>query len=227
MPCVARAQAVQAGPPPKVRFVGQVLDAETRRPVVGAYVNVAGARKDGLTDHDGSFRIGNIRTGRYTVEVSELGYQDLSLSVNIVAGEPLTITLTPDPVLLEGVTVTADRLQSRRRSSPYSVWVFDHAQLANMGGSAAEVVQHLLFPTRTSCTYWSFRMACSAEADPPVYIDERRAYGGMDELASYGAQDLYLIEMYRGSGAQVRAYTTSYMEFLARTHQPLGPLNIW
>ena len=121
-PCVVRAQTIEAAVPTKVAFAGRVTDAATGKPLIGAVVSVPDSRRDALTDREGSFRIGGLSAGTYTVEVSDLGYNDLKAEVELTStGEPVSLSLAPDPVLLEGITVSVDRLESRRRTSPYAV----------------------------------------------------------------------------------------------------------
>ena len=60
---------------------------------------------------------------------------------------------------------------------------------------------------------------------PIVYIDERRAFG-LDELASYPMNDIYLVESYDG-GRMVRVYTTWFMQRLARGNLGLQNIIIW
>ena len=54
-----------------------------------------------------------------------------------------------------------------------------------------------------------------------VYIDDRPAFGGMDELRGYSLDDFQLIEVVR-SCAMVRAYTTHFMERAARSPRVLA-----
>jgi hypothetical protein len=59
-----------------------------------------------------------------------------------------------------------------------------------------------------------------------VYIDDRPAFGGMEELEMYAPHELYAIESYAG-GRMVRAYTMWFMEDLARKKRRLDPVILW
>jgi hypothetical protein len=59
-----------------------------------------------------------------------------------------------------------------------------------------------------------------------VYIDDRPAFGGMEELETYAPHELYALESYAG-GRMVRAYTMWFMEDLARKKRRLDPVILW
>ena len=57
------------------RIEGLVLDADTRRPIADAGVQVVGTTLGTMTNADGAYRIGNVPPGTVTIQVRRLGYQ--------------------------------------------------------------------------------------------------------------------------------------------------------
>src|SRR5690349_9850270 len=72
------------------KLTGTVLDADTQKPVPFATVallNAAGKPVDGtVADDNGKFALGGIAAGRYTVQISFIGYKALD-KAGVVFGE--------------------------------------------------------------------------------------------------------------------------------------------
>ena len=80
---------------------GQVIDQSTGMPIVGATVQLLENSSGTSTASDGTFAIGGVTPGDYTLRVSALGYQTRSISVPIVAGQVSeigSIPLMPAPL---------------------------------------------------------------------------------------------------------------------------------
>ncbi len=69
------------------------------------------------TDRLGAFRIGSLAPGVYRIEVRALGYAILSREITVSAGPapPVELTIEVQPILLEGLSVEADRARARVR----------------------------------------------------------------------------------------------------------------
>jgi hypothetical protein len=94
------------------KIAGQVVDARTREPLVGANVIVEGTMIGGSADVDGFYTILNIPPGTYTVKASMVGYApativDVRVSINQTT--TLNITLTETVLQTEEVVVVATR----------------------------------------------------------------------------------------------------------------------
>jgi hypothetical protein len=94
-------------------FVGNVFDAESGDPVVGAFAAALGTERFGTSDHNGSFRIDGLPSGEYTIQVWRLGYEPIlfratldSLAISVLNAP---IVLIPIPVMMPEVVVEADR----------------------------------------------------------------------------------------------------------------------
>lgn len=91
---------------------GQVIDAESRQPLVGASVSVitTSLLKGSQTDQNGFFKILEVPVGRHTLKITSLGYEN-GLVQELVVGTgkeiDLTIRLSESLQQLEVVTVKA------------------------------------------------------------------------------------------------------------------------
>ncbi|MBA2572577.1 MAG: hypothetical protein H0V06_06005, partial [Gemmatimonadetes bacterium] len=96
--------------------------------------------------------------------------------VQINGGETTRISLPSKPTVLEGITVEADRLETRRRSAAVSVRALDQKQiLAGAAFNAADVAATRLGITRRTCAAdGSFNCAQVRGVDirVQVYIDD-------------------------------------------------------
>lgn len=94
------------------------------------------------TGEDGSFRLSNIKAGKYTLTASFVGYLDDSRNVSITAGKSNidlgTIHLKSDRKLLKEVVVTEQRSQMSFEIDK-RVFTVDQS-IATTGGSASDVL---------------------------------------------------------------------------------------
>jgi len=92
---------------------GRVTESEGGRVVEGANVTIGGARGT-ATDADGRFYLGNIPSGRLTVEVSVLGYKLQRFTVEVPDKETLSLEVTLEPSFIEAreVVISATRTEN-------------------------------------------------------------------------------------------------------------------
>lgn len=225
----AEAGAQQAGAP-EVTLVGSVVDAGTGAHVPGAAVLLDDRADAVLTDRDGHFTARGVRVGTRSVMVVQLGYDTLHTEIEVDdAAEPITLRLTPDPVVLERVTAMVDRFEARRNAMGTSVRAFDSVILGS--SSALNMLEFLQTRTMlrlTRCSNPRVMAPCArvrGRTTPvEVYLDGSRIIGGLEVLAAYRPEEIYTLEVV-GGGRAVRAYTHWYMETIARGRRiPTGYL---
>jgi TonB-dependent receptor len=69
------------------KIAGKITDKKTGETLIGASVGITGTGKGVSTNVDGSYILGNIAPGRYTISISYIGYQTKSVSdVEVKAG---------------------------------------------------------------------------------------------------------------------------------------------
>lgn len=228
---------------------GRILDATTGKPVPDALVVWDQTLKATLTDSVGRFELAGLE-GAGFLSVDHYGYEKAAWRARITA--PLLdvgdLRLPPDPVLVGGISVVAERvasieqqLRTRRRAAPVTTRAFGRRQLLM---SAARDIGELLrleagvyrVPCTTSSSYAGSRTGASGLSgacvyrrgrviEPRIFIDELRLFGGLDALATYPPHDLYMLEVF-GSGLEVRAYTHSFIRRMLRRPRMLQP-TIW
>lgn len=223
-----RAQGVPAAPGMVV--TGQVLDVHTGAPLPEAIVSVPRLKLRAATDARGNFTLRGITPGAHRWVVHRLGYASWEQELEAEDGAEYEVRLLPRPIVLEGISVTVDRLETRRRAVATSVRAVTREQILS---SAAATPLDLLRragvwatpcsaeSAGTECAYVRGRLTRVA-----VVIDERPAPGGLEQLAAYLPQEIYLIETY-GGGTGVRAYTTWFMEQVAKGKARLNPTLRW
>jgi hypothetical protein len=87
---------------------GFVLVDSTRAPVPDAIVSIAALDKSVSTDERGAFRLGNLRPGRYQIDVRRIGYSPYAERVTLAANQALTLEVLLVRVrVLDSVVVTA------------------------------------------------------------------------------------------------------------------------
>jgi hypothetical protein len=224
---------------------GEVVDEQTGAPLSGVVVEVAPHGQKVATDEAGAFRL-SVRAGRdYMLTFSRLGYEEQRTAVSIPAGgalEPMTFAMTPEPLVLEAVEVLVDRFEDLRHRVPVSSYVLRRDYLARSGGSnLAQVVRSSAMLMTTSCAGASTRRSFAGFGASPipgmyciryrgdvviptVYIDDRPAFGGVDELATYSPWDVHHVEIYQ-RGLTISVYTMAYVDNLARGNRRLPLLH--
>ena len=143
-PVLATAPRAAAG-----RITGTVTDAATNKPVSYASVAVLDAANNpvngGVAGDDGTFVLAGIPAGTYTVQVSFLGYTNVTRTgVSVVAGEATvlgSIALAASAQKLDEVVVTAQKPLIEERVDR-TVYNAENDQTAR-GGDATDVLKRV------------------------------------------------------------------------------------
>lgn len=95
---------------------GRIIDEDSRVPLPGATVLMAGSRALGATtDVDGYFRIENVPVGRVTLAISYIGYEERVVpNILLTSGKEvvLDISLKESLVAMEAIEIRSDRDKS-------------------------------------------------------------------------------------------------------------------
>ncbi|PPK84098.1 iron complex outermembrane receptor protein [Neolewinella xylanilytica] len=107
---------------------GMVIDAETREPLLGATVLIAGSTIGTTTDSDGAFVLSH--TGQFPVDlvVSYLGYETQQVTATAAS---LQIFLAAAPRAFDEIVVTARRGNENPQVVPIAMTVLGAAELDN------------------------------------------------------------------------------------------------
>ncbi len=106
---------------------GRVTDATTGAPLVGANVLVLSVQTGTTTDAEGYYQLSLLRTGRYRLLFSFVGYQPETREVVLAAAEPvrLDVALRPTSIEAPAVTITAKAQATDVLSTPQAVAVLE------------------------------------------------------------------------------------------------------
>lgn len=102
---------------------GEVLDAASNDPLIGATIIVKGGTTGTTSDWDGSFEFSASDPFPIELEFSYIGY--LSKTIFVESNKRISITLEEDAVVLEGVEITGSRISDKQKESPLTVEAMD------------------------------------------------------------------------------------------------------
>lgn len=218
---------LQAQRPGQVVLRGNVVDADSHAPVVGAFVSASPSNQGVLTDSLGRFALPADRAASYPIRITQLGYHALEATMPREAeSRAFTVGLKPDPIELEGLTVLAERMADRRRG-PFGVaTILEQKDLLGVSvGTAYELTRQVL-PFAQACTPDEDSLCVSVQGrrrGVSVCFDGRVVPSGSPELQAVDPRALYLVEAYPRVG-QVRLYSRGYVARLLAAGQDLPPL---
>lgn len=107
---VAAVAAVLAPAALAVEVSGQVADASTGQPIVGAQVIVQGTGRTVVTDRTGTFRIGSVADGAVSLRVRSVGYADAEVDLGTASGGALATDVRLQALAGSEIVVTGFRL---------------------------------------------------------------------------------------------------------------------
>ncbi|MEW6412396.1 MAG: TonB-dependent receptor [Candidatus Zixiibacteriota bacterium] len=96
-------------------ITGRIVEEQTGEGLIGVTVMIEGTSQGAITDMDGNFRIKNVATGTYTLVISSVTHQGVTISgVEVTESEPVSLNLTLSPAIteVEGITVKATQLKN-------------------------------------------------------------------------------------------------------------------
>ena len=190
---------------------GHVIDKTTGDHLPYIVVMLKGTTIGVTTEHTGHYMIRNIPEGRFTIEVSAIGYKTQTREVNIAKGRSYEVnfTLEEDFVQIDGVIVSATRSETTRRMSPTLVNVvgMDTYDRTN----ATMVAQGLSFQpgvrVENNCQNCGFQQVRINGLDgqyTQILIDSRpifSALAGVYGIEQLPANMVDRVEVMRGGGS--------------------------
>ncbi len=116
----------------KYTLSGTVHDATTSEPVYLVTVVVKECEQWATTDLDGKYIIDNLNGGKYTVEVSSLGYETFTREIVLKGNIKVDISLNPSSIALDEVVVTAKEGGGMTSSSHIAKQTLEHIQPSSL-----------------------------------------------------------------------------------------------
>lgn len=108
---------------------GVVVAEQSRRPLVGAQVQVVGTEIGGLTDAGGRFNLTGVPGGEIEIRVTMLGYRTTTVAVQSGSAD-VRITLAETAIELDEIVVTGTAGGQQRRALGNSIASLDAAEVA-------------------------------------------------------------------------------------------------
>ena len=119
----------QSQPQSVINLNGKVTD-QSLKPISRATVHLLNTAIISVTNDSGFYTIPSLQTGRYTIEVSAIGYASVAELINVITnGEHLDFKLQQISKQLETVTVTADKREMLLERQPSSVTAITGQQI--------------------------------------------------------------------------------------------------
>ena len=207
---------------------GQLLDADTKAPVPGAFIGLDAESRGALSDPMGAFMLPVGTADAYVLKVRQLGYRDLVFTVTAEsARKPFFLQLDPDPVEIEGLRVLVQRFEDRRRGPFGAVDVLDQRALVEApGGSGVDLIKREV-PFARPCDSQTEQLCLNqmGRLEPlTICVDGHRVSEMMAELEHVDPRGLYMVEVFRRTG-QVHMYSRGYVERLLAAGTDLPPLS--
>jgi iron complex outermembrane receptor protein len=119
--------AVSADPSHTVKangvLTGKVTDVQSKGPLAGATVYVHEARVGAVTDNNGMYKIQNLPSGKFLVEVTYAGYGSVTETIDIKADIEKDFSLSPEVVENQGVTVTGVSGATQIKKTPIPITI--------------------------------------------------------------------------------------------------------
>jgi len=112
-------------------ITGKVTDLQSK-PVLNVSIHLLNTQVTTLTNKEGSFSIQNVAAGKYTIQLSSVGYATIASEIEVTAKEnTFNFQLQNSLLQLEAVTVTAEKREALLQNIPASVTSISSRQVAD------------------------------------------------------------------------------------------------
>lgn len=122
---------------------GKVSDAANNVPIQGAILFIS-AYSIAYTNSAGEFEIKNLTAGKFTIQVSHIGFKSLVQEIDISTGaNQFNFSLESSPIKLDDVLVSVDRRDRYLKDSPFSIALADRELIESRNyNSLSDVLQN-------------------------------------------------------------------------------------
>lgn len=105
---------------------GIVLEANTKKPIIGATVRIKNSSYGDYTNIQGEFKIQNINKQKVILQISHIAYESIEKNINLATTSELEIYLIPKVFQSKDIVVTASRRTQNVQEVTNSVFVMDN-----------------------------------------------------------------------------------------------------
>ncbi len=110
---------------------GDIVDENSREPLIGATIFVEELKKGVVTDVNGHFDI-IIPTGHYHFRIESVGYDEKLIEAEVIASGPLNIKLTEGALQLKEILITETRIDENVQSVSVGIERMDMKVMRNV-----------------------------------------------------------------------------------------------
>lgn len=209
---------IAAVPPSAGRLGGQVAGEVEGTVMIagggggfpGVRVRVADLRREVVTDANGSFQLGALPAGSHEIRADAIGCRAGSWTVEVVAGERVSLHLTVDgPAFREPGEEAARSATVLSNDDPFTVERLGREELRHDPGQTiadlirgafpgVKIVQGSGMPGSTVSIQFRGPTSISGSQEPLVVVDGMITGGGLDGL---DPRDVESLEILKGSAA--------------------------
>ena len=124
-----------------IRLTGKILDQDTHLAITGAIIRLDHPHKEVISDVHGFFTFTGLASGKYTLEISSMGFKTLRKTIHLEADTRLDIPLEHEGVTLHDVQVLGHQQKVQTTASVHTI---DERALEKTSGVAlAEALQQV------------------------------------------------------------------------------------
>ncbi|MCH7675490.1 TonB-dependent receptor [candidate division KSB1 bacterium] len=125
------------------RLEGIIVRSQTNESLEGANVTLVGTQKGDATDKKGTFKIEQIRPGKYEVKIQLIGYRTHHQKIQIQPDKTTKIYLTLEPAVLDApeVTVEGERVEDIRLQVSPPSFKLEPNEVKEMAGAFEDVMR--------------------------------------------------------------------------------------
>ena len=131
------------------RLEGIIVRSQTNESLEGANVTLVGTQKGDATDKKGTFKIEQIRPGKYEVKIQLIGYRTHHQKIQIQPNKTTEIYLNLEPAVLDApeVTVEGERVGDIRLQITPLSFKLEPNEVKGMAGASEDVTRSVVsFP---------------------------------------------------------------------------------
>jgi iron complex outermembrane receptor protein len=124
---------------------GKIIDSETLEPIPFVALHIDKINRYTITDTNGEFIFNNLPKGEHEIEISRLGYEEISIDVNLNEefNVNLSIKLSLKTIFTDSLVVSADNYNSTSHISGKSYKLYGDEIRRNFGITLSETISRI------------------------------------------------------------------------------------
>ena len=186
----------------QVAISGRIVDAQTERPVVGAYVRVDKSMQKAVSNSKGEFQLTGLSDGAHVLSVTHISYEPRTERVE-GSKHGLLLKMKESNLNVGQVVVTGTGTHHRLKDSPVPVHVLTQREIANANATTIEEALQILSPSFTTMTngMGTFLNFNGLSDDYFVFLLNGRRMAGDDVFRRINVNNIKRIELLNGASS--------------------------